>query len=225
MTKEEFNKLPKQERINLVWDKIANLFSCTDDNITRHRINLYAKLHEEDEWRLVCTESLLCNWFSETTEKFFPNALQIAVGLEDERKCFFEQNSLYGDLEVIDDKNIPDDFLEYAMFKEVPQGNETDKYLDEFDSAVYLTPAIVYDMAKQIPMGMGDFVELSKKLGYWATKQDATNLKLQDVAVGLGDDIDKLVEAFGIAKHNRILKIFWGSVAIIAGIILILFMC
>lgn len=225
MTKEEFNKLPKQERIELAWDKVKLVFDTADDNPTRYKRQLYARLSEEDEWRLVCTQSSSNNWFSEISGKFFPNARVISIGYEGERKCFFKSDSFYGGMELIDNNDIPDKFLETAMFEEIPQGDKTDVFLDKFNSAAYLAPYMVYNMSKQIPMEMGDYIELSKKLGYWATKQDATNLKLQDVAVGLGDDIDKLVEAFGIAKHNRILKIFWGSVAIIVGIILILFMC
>lgn len=223
MTKEEFNKLPKQEKVNLVWDKIGKVFSCTSDNMTRHKINLYARLHEEDEWQLVCTNSIQSDWFSEITEKFFPNARVVTIGYVGERKSFLKRDSLYSGMDLIDNNDIPDDFLEYAIFKEVPQGNESDKYLDKFDSAVYLTPSIVYNMAKQIPMEMHKYVELSRELGYWATKGDVATHRLKNIANGLGDDINKVIEAYSRRNKKRKQNIFiFSAIVVILAIIFLM---
>lgn len=72
----------------------------------------------------------------------------------------------------IDNSNIPDDFLEFMMFAELPNGTIEHRYLDKFEGMARLYPQMVYDMSKTIPMSLGDYIKLSQKLGRWATKKD-----------------------------------------------------
>lgn len=219
MTKEEFNKLPKQERINLVWDKLNNCVSFDADNPYTNVRKRYARLNQEEPWFFVGNTTSQNTWVGLTLGKYFSHSLGFGC-INENDKCFTKRNNndLPYQYQAMGNEEIPDDFLEEVYFTEIPAGKRTTEYLDTFDSHVILCPQLVYYKSKEIPMDMDKYVDLSRKLGHWATRADVTTQ-------GLDDDMDKLSDAYDIAKHNRILKIFWGSVAIIVGIILILFMC
>ena len=226
MTKDEFNKLPKQERINLAWDKLYGCSTFDRDNPHANVRKRYARLSHEEPWIFVGEETSQNKWIGLTLSKYFFHGLFLGC-INDNDKCFTKRinDDLPYQYQTMGNKEIPDDFLEEVYFTEIPAGKRTTEYLDVFDSHVILVPQLVYYKSKEIPMDMHEYVELSKKLGHWATKNDVTTQKLQGVAVGLGDDMDKLVEAYSIAKHNRILKIFWGSVVIIVAIVSLILMC
>lgn len=172
MTREEFNKLQKQEKIDLAIDRCKILWSTSDDNKTRNVTHQYARLNEEDEWVLVCTVSSLNDWFSETANKFFgTNYHAITIALDNNRKCFAKKITKDATV-VISNEDIPDLFLETIMFDEIPNGEEKDEYLDYFDSFALLNTRTVYKMSKEIPMDLDDYIKLSQKLGRWATKKD-----------------------------------------------------
>lgn len=70
MTKEEFNKLQKQEKIDLVFDKCMILLG-TKDNPTRNITYEYARLNEDSDWMLVGERSTQNDFFIKKPESFF----------------------------------------------------------------------------------------------------------------------------------------------------------
>ena len=167
MTREEFNNLTKQEKIDLAFDRCKILWSTSEDNKTRNVIKRYARLSEEDEWILVCTSSYQNDWFGLIAYRFFGSGYHsITIATENGRKCFAKRITRDNTI-IISNDDIPDLFLETIMFDEIPNGETKEEYLDKFDSLAYIFPQVVYDMSKKIPMDMGEYIKKSRENGDW----------------------------------------------------------
>jgi hypothetical protein len=173
MTREEFNKLPKQEKIDLVFDKFISLLR-TKDNPTRNITYEYARLNDDSDWLLVGERSTQNDFFDKTIREFFSTSDFYAITpcIYYEKKGFAKYPTRDSQPIYIDNSNIPDDFLEFMMFAELPNGTIEHRYLDKFEGMARLFPQMVYDMSKTIPMDLGDYIKLSQKIGRWATKKD-----------------------------------------------------
>jgi hypothetical protein len=174
MTREEFNKLPKQKRIDLVFYKFKLLCRTDENNKTRNITKKYARLNEYDEWRLVCTTSCQNEWFGEMVTRFFGNGFDaLTVAIENDRKCFAKRIAK-GKTVILNNNEVPDSLLETIMFDEIPNGEVKNEYLDAFDSLLYLQPFVVCEMSKQIAMDLDEYVEKSRENGYWLRPIDKT---------------------------------------------------
>lgn len=172
MTREEFNNLQKQQKIDLVFDRFRLLCRTDESNKTRNITKKYARLNENDEWRLVCTSSCQNEWFGEMVTRFFGNGFHsLIVVIENDRKCFAKRIAK-GETVILNNNEVPDSFLETIMFDEIPNGEVKNEYLDVFDSMVYLMPFAVIEMSKQIPMDLDEYVQKSRENGYWLKPKD-----------------------------------------------------
>lgn len=173
MTKEEFNKLQKQEKIDLVFDECMILLG-TKHNPTLNITYEYARLDEDSDWMLVGERSTPNDFFYKKTREFFSTSDFYAITpcIYYGKKGFAKYPTMDSKPIYIDNSNIPDDFLEFMMFAEIPNGTIEHRYLDKFEGMARLCPQMVYDMSKEIPMGLSDYIKLSQKLGRWVTKKD-----------------------------------------------------
>lgn len=227
MTKEEFNKLPKQERINLVCDRIRlTIYADLSKNKTANVVKKFAKISESPTWMRVCDNYSPSEWFAKTCKRFLGDKygdITIAYLTNEDKTtiCAFVESKKEKNIIPLDD--IPDELLDILMFNRIPKGTQRAEYLDEFDSYAMLMPQMVYGMSKSIPMDMDEYIGLSRKLGHWATKLDVATQKLQDVAIGLGDELDKVVEAYGRRNRKRKKNIFiFTAIAVILAILILI---
>lgn len=222
MMQAEFNKLSKQERIDLVWDKLMNIIPFKEDNPYLNVRHVYARLSEHEEWRKVREDRTQSDFIGNMMSKYFKHSLRLI--LNGNNKGFaIAMNRENFDILNIDD--IPDKFLEECYCTEISKGREDTEYLDYFDSTLHLFPQKVYELSKCIPMGMSEYIQLSKEVGRWATKLDYTAHKLQDIAENTGDSIDKIVESYGKRKQKIKYNIITGlSILAIIGILAMLYL-
>lgn len=177
MTLEEFNKLPKQERIDLTFNRCAILWS-TYNNPTRNITHKYARLSEQDEWQLVCTISSQNDWFGEVSNRFFGTDYHsITIAIENGIKCFAKRLKDSNTTVIISNDDIKDEFLESIMFDEIPEGETKSEYLDEFDSHFYLFPQAVIEMAREVNMDTNEYIKKSREKGDWLKPKPQTTLR------------------------------------------------
>lgn len=201
MTREEFNKLPKQQRIDLTFDRFRLLCRTDESNKTRNITKKYARLNENDEWRLVCTSSYQNEWFGEMVARFFGNGFNsLTVVIENDRKCFAKRIAK-GETVILNNNEVPDSFLETIMFDEMPNGEVKNEYLDVFDSLLYLQPFMVCEMSKQIPMDLDEYIEKSRENGYWLKPKDKT-IKKKVTPIKITKELDN---AKTLTKLNIVL--------------------
>lgn len=134
--------------------------------MTRNITKKYARLNENEEWRLVCTTSCQNEWFGEIITRFFGNDFDaLTVAIKNNRKCFAKKITKRGTV-FLNNNEVPDLFLETIMFDEIPNGEVKNEYLDVFDSLLYLQPFMVCEMSKQIPMNLDEYIEKSRENGH-----------------------------------------------------------
>lgn len=178
MTREEFNKLPKQQRIDLTFDRFRLLCRTDESNKTRNITKKYARLNENDEWRLVCISSYQNEWFGEMVTRFFGNGFNsLTVVIENDRKCFAKRLKDSNTTVIISNDDIKDEFLESIMFDEIPEGETKSEYLDEFDSHFYLFPQAVIEMAREVNMDTNEYIKKSRERGDWLKPKPQTTLQ------------------------------------------------
>lgn len=169
MTKEEFNKLSKQARIDLVWDKWRPVFSCDAINPTHNIQEVYARHRKTDAWKLVAKNVIpQINFIQEIAKKYFESEIEfITATNEIEKLKLFAIKA--GNEYIHGDNDLGNDFLEELYFTEQPKGKTIEYFADEFESMTYLNPQWVYLRSRQMhpPMSIEEYVKKSRENGDW----------------------------------------------------------